>query len=246
MVHEELNYEVIGEGFPIIFIHGFLENNSMWRNALTYYATKNKCVLVELCGHGDSPECAEGYTMKGLAKKVLSVIHKEVEGNYSIVGHSLGGYVGLEILGIDTQNVKQLILLNSHPWADSEVKKTERTRVAQIVHENKSLFLHQAIPNLFRDQQSNKRIIDDLIQSAKRMSASAIATATFAMRDREDRTEIMIENPKKVAVVQGENDHLIPAKKMAEFCQIHGISYRLIAGGDHMCWVDKSIYPLSL
>jgi 2-succinyl-6-hydroxy-2,4-cyclohexadiene-1-carboxylate synthase len=246
VIQKELNYEVIGEGFPMIFIHGFLENKTMWNNALAYYAPKNKCVLIELFGHGDSPDYSEALTIEILAKKVLSVIHKEVNGNYSIVGHSLGGYVGLEILDIDTENVQQLILLNSHPWADSEEKKAERTRVAQIVQENKSLFIQQAIPNLFREQQGNKQIIADLIESAKRMSAKAISAATFAMRDREDRTIIMIANPQKVAVVQGENDHLIPAKRMEEFCITHDISYRLITGGDHMCWVDKSIYPLFL
>ena len=48
-----LNYSIFGNGYPVVFLHGFLESNSMW----DYLSLENlnvQCVLIELPGHGKS------------------------------------------------------------------------------------------------------------------------------------------------------------------------------------------------
>lgn len=242
----ELNYRVVGQGHPIIFLHGFLENNSMWNHAVNYYSTSNKCVLIELFGHGDSPLIEQNPTLEKFSRAVVNLINKERIKDFTLVGHSLGGYVALEVLKTEENRVKQIILLNSHPWEDSAVKKQERTKVAEIIEKNKSLFLRQAIPNLFKDQKANESIINDLIEQANNMSKKAIIDTTIAMRDRPQNTDVFLANKEKALVIQGEYDHLIPAEKMRFFCETNNISYRLIKNGDHMCWVNKNIYPFSL
>lgn len=239
-----LNYRVVGQGHPIVFIHGFLENNSMWKKALHYHAEKNKCILIELYGHGESQMPGKFFTIKSLAADVLNLIHKITEEKYTLIGHSLGGYVGLEVLNNEKNRIHQFVLLNSHPWEDSIEKKDERTRLSEIVKKNKSIFIHQAIPQLFKDRLSNKIIIDELIEDAKKMSTTAISKMTIAMRDRFDRSNILIKNKEKTLVIQGEFDHLIPTLKMKNFCEYNKIPFRLIKNSDHMCWVGDETYPL--
>jgi pimeloyl-ACP methyl ester carboxylesterase len=239
-----LNYRVAGEGHPIVFVHGFLENNSMWERAVHFHSEFNKCILIELYGHGKSKMPNSLFTIKSLAAEVINLIHSITNEKYSFVGHSLGGYVGLEILNNPNNRVHNFILLNSHPWEDSSEKKTERTRLSEIVIKNKSLFIQQAIPQLFKDPIAHQVVIDQLITDAKAMTEDAISKMTIAMRDRFDLSHVLIQNNGKSLVIQGEHDHLIPYKNMKRFCSQNNIPFRLVKGSDHMCWVNDTIYPL--
>jgi pimeloyl-ACP methyl ester carboxylesterase len=241
-----LNYRVVGQGHPIVFLHGFLENNSMWDKAIHFYKNTNKCILVELFGHGKSTIPENPFSIAQLAEEVIKVVNGLTDKTYSVVGHSLGGYVALEMLCLASDKINRITLLNSHPWEDDFEKKKERTRLAEIVKENKSLFIRQAIPNLFKNQNANREIIDKLITEASKITEEAIINTTYAMRDRKDNCEVLISNKSKALIIQGEFDHLIPAKKMVDFCNDTGIPFRYIKNGDHMCWVDENIYPLSL
>lgn len=237
----KLNYRVIGEGYPVVFLHGFLESNTMWESIVPKLKGY-KAILIELPGHGKSPfyPYGEDMSIRDVSEDVLEVVHSLSVDNYSIVGHSLGGYVALDLKAIDAnKRIDKVVLVNSHPWSDSEVKKKERTRVINIVDHNKALFLNEAIPNLFRDPVNYKSEVQNQLKEAIEMSEVAIMQSLIAMRDREDAMSTMKEIKQNCLVIQGRYDHLISYKDMEEFTKKSKSNYYLIEKAGHMAHIES-------
>jgi hypothetical protein len=130
------------------------------------------------------------------------------------------------------------VLLNSHPFEDSAIKKEERTQVARIVTKNKSLFIRQAIPNLFRAPEEHQTAVKHLIDEALNMSEESIALTTLAMRDRSSREEVMKDYATELTVIQGKHDTLIPFEKMQVITSEYKNNFFLLEEAGHMAHVE--------
>lgn len=236
----KLNYRVIGEGYPVVFLHGFLESNTMWDSVIPKLKGF-KAILIELPGHGDSPLYPYGKEMsiRNMSDDVNEIIQTLLIDKFSVVGHSLGGYVALDLKGIDEKGaIEKVVLLNSHPWSDSESKKKERTRVINIVEHNKQLFLNEAIPNLFPNPEGFKKQVKIQLEEATKMSEVAIIQALIAMRDRQDAVDVMKELGQNCLVLQGKKDHLISYHEMERFTAKYGNLYYLFEQAGHMAHIE--------
>ena len=231
----DMHCRVVGKGNPILFIHGFLEDSSMWDEIYPHFESA-KCIFIDLPGHGKSASVEEQFSLKDTAQSCFEFLKSKNLQPKIIIGHSLGGYVALELIK-HFQDQPKLVLLNSHPWEDSDIKKQERRKVAELVQKNHALFIRTAIPNLFQHANKHQEEINALIESAERMNPNSIGYTSLAMANRENNTKTLIES--NSLVIQGELDKLIPADKMQHFCTKNSVKYVLIEGGDHMVHLTK-------
>ncbi|WP_417265522.1 alpha/beta fold hydrolase [Brumimicrobium sp.] len=228
-----LNYRIVGEGYPVVFLHGFLESNAMWRKVIQGLPNI-KAICIELPGHGESILPKEDLSLELITQWVkITLEHIGIE-KFSIVGHSLGGYTALHLAEDEHLKLNQVVLLHSHPWADPLAKKSDRNRVAKIVQYSKILFLKEAIPRLYHKPERFETQINHLIEDAYNMDEEAIVQTLYAMRDREDKTEVLKILGKKAHVIQGEFDPLIDAGDMLKTAEKTGVNYRLITDIGHM------------
>lgn len=232
-----MHYRIVGKGNPIIFIHGFLENSTMWDD-ITPALENCSSILIDLPGHGKSQELKKKLSISEIAHLIFCIIEKEDVSPKAIVGHSLGGYVGLELIKLVDKSVK-VILLNSHPWEDSEIKKQERQKVAEVVLKNHSLFIRSAIPNLFQNAVEHQDAVKALIESAEKMNPKSIAYTSLAMANRNDNSETLINS--NSIVIQGEYDKLIPSAKMQKFCKENKVELKIIEKVDHMAHITATL-----
>lgn len=206
-----LHYSVHGEGPAWVFLHGFLESSSMWQ-ALPMAELPIQCIFIDLPGHGQSELSDGNPSIKSMAHEVEKVLHFLKVDQFTIVGHSMGAYVGLELA--KRRGFQKLILLNSNCWSDSEQKKQDRLRVAQFVHQAKSHFIREAIPNLFSNPTEQGHVIQALIKEANCMSPEAIAFAALAMRERTNFTEFVNANPDQFIFIHGNLDRLVSVEEL--------------------------------
>jgi 2-succinyl-6-hydroxy-2,4-cyclohexadiene-1-carboxylate synthase len=232
-----LNYTVKGEGYPVVFIHGFLENSSMWKEIIPQLQGI-KTILIDLYGHGQSPVHSKHYSINELAEQVYETVKNDLGNNFSIVGHSLGGYVALEWANSVQPQPEKIVLLNSHPFEDSDIKKKERTQVAKLVETASSHFIRQAIPNLFRNATDYPAIVEEYIREANQMAPKGIADATIAMRERLDRTNVLSNYGTNLLVIQGRYDALIPFEKMQAICAENSNLFVLLEKAGHMAHIE--------
>jgi pimeloyl-ACP methyl ester carboxylesterase len=199
----------------LVFLHGYLLSSSQWIN-LALKRAPWRSVLLDLPYHGENKSALLSQkSMKAYADFVQAELQKIGVERYHLVGHSMGGYIGLELLKQD-KNLDKLILLHSNIWADSEERKRNRERVAVVVKRNKTLFLRESLPLLFKDKHKHQTVILELIREASAMSAEGIAHGALSMRDRLDKVELVRKNAQRIFFIQGSNDALIPLKEAEE------------------------------
>ncbi|MES2556326.1 MAG: alpha/beta hydrolase [Bacteroidota bacterium] len=243
-----MNYRISGNGDPVVFLHGFMEDNSMWEEFLPSFQHKT-CILIDLHGHGKSffnPKLPAGISV--MAQQVRTTLDKLAISNYQLVGHSLGGYVGLELLKTDPL-LEHLVLFHSHPWPDSTAKKADRDRVSKFVLTKSVFFIREAIPNLFAFPDEQPEAIKTYCDIAEGMNPEAIAWSTIAMRNRDSSEQILKDHPENVSIIQGQLDPLIPNLQLRSFAENHQIGFYEIARCGHMGQVEapnESITLLSM
>lgn len=241
---KELNYKIIGDGYPVVFLHGFLESMSMWE----YIQIENcpfKSILIDLPGHGKSlNEDDKEPSIEFMAEKVLDLLSSLKIQSFSIVGHSMGGYVALSIKNKSQNDNREIfdcqkvVLLNSNFWVDSDLKKNDRLRVADIVFKNKDLFLQTAIPNLFNDPIKYDKQILHLLTEAMLMNEHSIAYSSLAMRNRANFTELVLNVETDILIIQGAEDVIVSKDLMENMISNSSLNYILIHGAGHMAHIQ--------
>lgn len=246
MQNELMNYRVFGNGHPVVFLHGFLESIGMWK----FINVNNfpfKCVLIDLPGHGDSElwDANETPSLDFMAAEVQKVIQFLGIDTYHTVGHSMGAYVAL-ILKESDANCKKVVLLNSTFKADSEQKKRDRVRVADLALQAKNLFIQEAIPRLFYRFDKEELVVKTLIEEAKQIDGQAIAYAALAMRERRDTFHLFTDFSADIFVVQGKYDPLISCESMREDMVRYSSQLFVIEDVGHMSHVENPKSTLDL
>jgi pimeloyl-ACP methyl ester carboxylesterase len=196
------------------------------------------CLLIDLPGHGQSPlnDSAEIPSIRFMADEVLRVLHQEKVEEFTLLGHSLGAYVGLELA--QSSQCQKLILLNSNCWTDDKQKRRDRLRVAELVFKAKNHFIREAIPNLFGRPADFQNEIASLMEEANHMQPEAIAYAALAMRERKDFTAEVLANPTKYTFIHGDLDSLVATEVLKS--RVPGVPIHVIEHAGHMVHIEAT------
>lgn len=86
----KLHYRILGEGQPLIILHGLFGSADNWQTLAKGFAEKNKVVLVDMRNHGHSPHTDE-MNYDAMAEDIYELIQEEKLENSILMGHSMGG-----------------------------------------------------------------------------------------------------------------------------------------------------------
>ncbi len=222
----------------IVFLHGFLENSSMWKPVLNRISkTPFEIHLPELPGHGNRAPLPAGARIEDFADDVLSQLPLEKSESVIFIGHSMGGYVACNIARRYPQKIKALCLFHSKAGCDDAEKKAARDRAVAAAEENKALYLRTMISGLFSSNSREKLhdTIESMIEEAKQMEVAAIQNALMAMKRREDEVETLINRDFPLFYFLGDQDPSLPMHVMeSELQRLPGAAYLVVPGIGHM------------
>lgn len=88
----DIAYDDMGDGRPIVLVHGITESRQAWDPVLPYLADSWRVVSVDVRGHGESSRQAP-YDPLTLAADVAAVVDALALDEPMLVGHSMGGLV---------------------------------------------------------------------------------------------------------------------------------------------------------
>ena len=91
----DLFYTDQGTGIPVILLHGFLENSTMWDDLTPELSKKYRVICIDLLGHGNTACLGYIHTMELMAEAVEAIIKYLQIKQSVLIGHSMGGYVAL-------------------------------------------------------------------------------------------------------------------------------------------------------
>jgi pimeloyl-ACP methyl ester carboxylesterase len=146
-----LNSIVSGNGLPVVFIHGYGEDLSLWDDLRATLSQKYKVIAIDLPGFGKSQPIDGPFSLNQIAEIVHDYItlNLQIE-QFIVLGHSLGGYISLALAESFPNSVLAFGLINSTSFADKDEKKANREKTVEFINKYGAAFFLQAfVPNLF-------------------------------------------------------------------------------------------------
>ena len=207
-----------GKGSAIVLLHGFLEDSSMWKDITDVLVKRHRVIIIDLLGHGKTASLGYVHSMEEMAAVVKKILNNQRIRKTTIIGHSMGGYVGLAFAEKYPENLKGLCLMNSTAQADSEERKELRTRAIKMAQTNYEALVSMSVSNLFVPEI--KKDISQEMKNSKKValntSEKGYAACAEGMKIRKDRQHILKGAPFKKLIIVGEKDPVLNYTSIVE------------------------------
>lgn len=241
----EISYTVYGDGPPVILLHGFPLNRTIWEDVASDLADRFKVITPDLPGAGDSPFLTERLSVEDMAEFVHAIIAHEGLEKVIIAGHSMGGYVAIAYADKYPGNLAGLGMIHSTARADSKEKKEQRMKAIELFRKGgEKHFIHQMVPPLFGNGKGYDTEINRLISTSLLTSSKSLISFYNAMMDRRERSSILHKLTMPVLWVLGEDDKVLPIKDLTQQTSLANVNYVYVYSDcGHMSMIEA---PLNL
>ncbi|MEI8135753.1 MAG: alpha/beta hydrolase [Bacteroidota bacterium] len=220
--NEKVTFLEKGKGKAVVLLHGFLGSHKIWEQTINDLSKSYRVIAIDLPGHGHTDCVGYAHSMDLMAKCVKSVLDSLKLKRYVIVGHSMGGYVGLAFADLFPDSLRGLCLYHSTGYADSTEKKKDRLRAINAVKANRGIYTKATIRNLFATKNLKylKEEISFATAIAKETSKKGIIAALHGMRDRPRRDIILGLVKYPIMMVIGEHDNVLHYEQLLEQAEL--------------------------
>lgn len=207
----EMHYKVIGSGFPVVLLHGFGEDGSVWDGQLQALEQNFKLIIPDLPGSGRSAELSvTGAGLEDFADSIHQVVLSEKIDQFCLIGHSMGGYITLAYAEKYQSTLAGICLFHSSAYADDEEKIfTRKKGIAFIGEHGSEAFLNTSVPTLFAEPLKHETEINTLIEKGSLINSNTLINYNEAMLTRPDRTNILRNLSIPAAFVLGVYDKAV-------------------------------------
>lgn len=211
-------YEVEGNGSPVLLVHGFAEDNTVWRKISAELSGNYRLILPQLPGTGRSDLLSQ-MSMDSMAATLCAILDEENIATCPVIGHSMGGYITMAMADKYSNRVMAIGLFHSSAYADTdEKKKARREGIRSIQTKGAEAFLKKTIPNLFAPgtQSAHPELVIEQVNRAKHFTSEALVAYYEAMIDRPDRRSVLENSKVPVLFIIGKQDTAIPPADMLQ------------------------------
>lgn len=254
-----MEYFVTCEGIPVhvsesgkgdnvyLLLHGYLETLYIWDEFRALLPGSSRIVSIDLPGHGLTGSHGEANTMEFNAAVIKAIFGKLGIEKATVIGHSMGGYVGQRFLKDYPECVAALIHFNSNPYADNPDKKDQRLKEIDFIKNGKLTQLAQiAIPNMYAKE--NLRQFDEKIAETVEICEThdplGVAAAVVGLMTREDNVELLRTTSVPVAFIFGDSDSYAPMEVIRKIQHdLPGAKHFIIPQTGHNSFIER---PLSV
>jgi len=208
----KIAYRQEGEGLPVLFLHGFCEDGSLWQPLARALGSEYRLLCPDLPGFGDS-DMISPYTVERLAESMEALLDALGIDRCVVVGHSMGGYVGAALAERCPQRLLGLVFFHSHAFADSEERKANRRKSIEFIQRHGvAPFVSHLFSSLFAPAflQAQPAVVEEFIDRCCQQQSDAVIAASQAMLLRPDRSELLRRADYPVCFLCGEQDLSIP------------------------------------
>ncbi|MCS6293961.1 MAG: alpha/beta fold hydrolase [Nitrospira sp.] len=232
-----------GTGLPIVFLHAFPLNRTMWAEQEAALSSQFRVITIDLRGHGESDAPLWHYSLDQAADDVCALLNHLSIAQALFVGLSMGGYILLALYRKYADRVKGMVLADTRAQADTPEGKAGRFQMAQIAYkQGPSAIADIMIPKLLSPAtiQSRPEIVQRVRTMIEGNQISGIAGDLMAMAERPDSVPLLKQIACPTQIIVGELDQATPpadAKLMAE--QIPHARLAIIPNAAHLANLEQ-------
>jgi len=242
-----LNYTERGlpQGSPIVFIHGFPFNHSMWEPQMKALPNHFRAITYDVRGHGESDVGDGQYSIEFFVDDLIALMDHLVINRAVLCGLSMGGYIALRAIERRPERVSGLILCDTRSEADSDEGKVKRSATVQSVKaKGVAPFAAEFVKLVCAAEtfETNPLLIALVKEMIEANPPLGICGTALALAGRTDTTKGLASIKVPTLIVVGEHDKLTPpdaARAMQN--KIAGSELQIISHAAHLSNLENSV-----
>ena len=240
----QLAYEDAGLGLPVVLLHGYPFNRSLWMEQVSALSNSYRVVTPDLRGLGESDATPGAATMNRMAQDVAALLDQLEISQAVIGGLSMGGYVALAFYKQFPSRVRALVLADTRPQADTEEGKRTRFQQAEkALAEGMAGIADSMLPKLLTPETVSKhpemvkRVRDMMLKTKPEGAAGAL----LGMAEREDQTPLLARITCPTLILVGREDPITPVQDSEKMHrEIAGSRLVVIDNASHVSNLERT------
>jgi len=235
-----INYAERGlpQGTPLVMIHGFPFNHSMWDAQMMALPQDVRAVTFDLRGHGESDVGDGQYSIEFFVDDMIGLLDHLGIRAAALCGLSMGGYIALRAVERHPDRVRALVLCDTRSEPDTNEGRVKRAATVLAVKQNGvKPFARQFVPTVLAQTTLERH--PDVAERVRLMiegnSPLGICGALLAMAARTDTTPSLSAIKIPTLIIVGEHDQLTPpASARALHERIPGSAFVTVPEAAHL------------
>lgn len=206
----KLFYRDEGEGAPLLFIHAFPLNSTMWEAQIQAFAPHMRVIAPDLPGFGPSILGSGDKSIDRYADTIAALLDDLGIERANVIGLSMGGYTALALVRRHPQRVSALVLADTKAPADTEDARAKRTENAQIVQTHGQDALSDRMLATLLSPDAPDSLSESVRSMVRANSREGLTAALKALANRADATPLLGQIHVPTAIIVGEHDTVTP------------------------------------
>lgn len=246
--NKEVFYEIYGDGAPIVLLHGFGENRTVFSSQTETLKKKFRIIVPDLPGSGNSEEWSSQPELDDFADTVNAIVEKELsQQKFHLFGHSMGGYTTMAFADRYPEKLLSFGLLHSSAFGDTTQKIEIRTRAINFIRKKGGqTFLKTITADLFSEKSRNERpeLVQQLLHLGIGITDETLIRYYNAMINRPDRTHVLKSATIPVLFIIGKFDNVIPLELSLQQSEYpRNASVHVLNHSGHMgMWEETALF----
>jgi 3-oxoadipate enol-lactonase len=238
----EIAYDETGSGIPLLFIHGWPHDRTLWAGQISGLSTQARCLAPDLRGFGGSTVRGP-WSIDQFADDLAALLAARQIDRAVVCGLSMGGYVALAMLRRHRALVRGLILTSTRATADTPEGREKRARLIEFVEEHGvDALAGRQLKAMVGATTFGSR--PEVRESLRQMMAAAplegVVGALQAMAERPDASGLLPTIDVPTLVVGGAEDTFTPPDELrAMAARIPRCRVELLAAAGHACAYER-------
>jgi len=235
-------FDDVGSGFPVVFLHAFPLNRTMWDPQLSALVAECRCIAIDMRGAGESTQTPP-YSMDRFADDVAGVLDTLRIERAVIVGLSIGGYIAFALWRRHRRRVRALVLADTRSGPDTVAQVERRRQLIELAEtQGSSAVANAQIASLVGKSTRDKR--PDIYDAVHRMiaqgNADGIVGGLEAMIERPDSAATCATIDVPTLVVVGDEDVATPLEESrALHASISGSRLEVLHQAGHLSSLER-------
>jgi pimeloyl-ACP methyl ester carboxylesterase len=215
----------------VLFLPGLLEDADAFFYQVERIRPFKACVVADL---------TRADTIAGLATEALK---QAGDGPFALAGHSMGGYVALEILRQAPQRVERLALLNTNARADTPEATENRKRLMALAEKDFPAVIRALMPKLLLEESQHEvEMTGTIMEMALASGKEAFARQQRAIIGRIDSRPHLAAIRCPTLVVAARGDAIMPMEVSEELARgIPGARLHVVEESGHIPTLEQPV-----
>jgi pimeloyl-ACP methyl ester carboxylesterase len=207
-----MGYDDQGDGQPIVFLHGFPHDRSLWTHQRIALSQRARCIAPDLRGFGESSTHGP-FSMDQYADDVAALLDWLEVDDVVLCGLSMGGYIAMAMWRRHPDRIRALVLCDTRATADTDAARTSRDALIAIAHtEGATAVATRQLTGMLGKASRERRpdVVAELQSMMERQPVEGMVGALEALKSRPDSRSTLASISVPTLVVVGEDDTLTP------------------------------------